>query len=171
MSDELLKSTRRVIELGGGTGAFTRALLEFGVEPGNLLVLELNQTLSEYLKQAFPDVVVECADAIDVERIAADSGWIAGGKADAVVCGLGLLAMTPATQRSVLEAAFALLAPTGRFILFTYGPANPIARDVMQDLNLGARRGGFSLKNLPPATVYVLTRNRSRRVAPQSKPR
>ncbi len=169
MTDELLKSTRRVIELGGGTGAFTRALLAFGVEPQDLLVLELNQTLSMHLKHAFPDVVVECADAIDMKRVATDSGWLETGKADAVVCGLGLLSMTPATQRSVLEAAFALLAPNGRFVLFTYGPANPIAREVLQDLNLGARRGGFTLKNLPPATVYVLTRNRSTRVAPRPK--
>lgn len=171
MTDELLKSTRRVIELGGGTGVFTRALLALDIAPGDLLVLELNQTLSVHLKQAFPDVVVECADAIDLERIAAQSGWLAGGTADAVVCGLGLLAMTPVTQRSVLAAAFALLAQNGRFILFTYGPANPIVREVMQDLNLGARRGGFTLKNLPPATVYVLTRNRSKRVPPQQRAR
>ncbi len=164
MTDELLKSTRRVIELGGGTGAFTRALLAFGIEPKDLLVLELNQTLSTHLKQVFPGVNVECADAADLERVAAGSQWSEGGTADAVICGLGLLAMTPAAQQTVLNAAFALLAANGRFVLFTYGPANPIARNVMMELNLGARRGGFTLKNLPPAIVYVLTRNRSRRV-------
>lgn len=169
MTHELLKSTRRVIELGGGTGVFTQALLAFGVTPADLLVLELNQTLSVHLKQTFPGVDVECADAMDLERIATDSGWLGNGKADAVVCGLGLLAMNPVTQRSILTAAFALLVPNGRFVLFTYGPSNPIAREVMQDLNLGARRGGFTLKNLPPATVYVLTRNRSTRVQPQAR--
>lgn len=169
MIDEMLKSTRRVIELGGGTGAFTRALLAFGIEPEDLLVLELNQTLSTHLKQVFPGVRVECADAADLEGVAARSGWTEGGKADAVICGLGLLAMSPAAQRAVLDAAFALLAANGRFVLFTYGPANPIARDVMLELNLGARRGGFTLKNLPPATVYVLTRNRSKRVAPKAR--
>lgn len=169
MTDELLKSTRRVIELGGGTGAFTRALLAFGIEPEDLLVLELNQTLSTHLKQAFPGVRVECADAADLKGVAASSGWTEGGKADAVICGLGLLAMSLAAQRAVLDAAFSLLAANGRFVLFTYGPANPIAREAMLELNLGARRGGFTLKNLPPATVYVLTRNRSKRVAPKAR--
>ena len=106
MTHELLKSTRRVIELGGGTGVFTQALLAFGVTPADLLVLELNQTLSVHLKQTFPGVDVECADAMDLERIATDSGWLGNGKADAVVCGLGLLAMNPVTQRSILTAAF-----------------------------------------------------------------
>ncbi len=167
IAHELLKSTRRAVELGGGTGAITHELLEFGIAPADLLVLELNQTLSMHLQQAFPAVMVACADAADLEAVASEYGWRQHGPAEAVVCSLGLLAMPPGTQRRVLSAAFSLLVPNGRFILFTYGPANPVAREVMQDLNLGARRGGFTLLNLPPATVYVLTRNRSKRVRPQ----
>ncbi len=170
LAAELLKSTRRVIELGGGTGAVTRELLACGIEPHDLLVLELNQTLYIHLQQAFPGVHVECADALDLERIAIESGWIDGAKADAVVCGLGLLSMVPEMQQRLLEAAFAAMSPKGRFILFTYGPTNPVVREVMQDLNLGSRRGRFTLKNIPPATIHVLTRNRSRRVKPQTRP-
>ena len=42
MLAELPPDARRVIELGGGTGALTRALLGHGIRGDALLVLELN---------------------------------------------------------------------------------------------------------------------------------
>ena len=40
MMSELPRGARRVVELGGGTGVFTRALLDSGIAPADLLVLE-----------------------------------------------------------------------------------------------------------------------------------
>ena len=45
MINQLPEHAGRVIELGGGTGVFTRALLERGVAPEDLLVVELNTEL------------------------------------------------------------------------------------------------------------------------------
>jgi phospholipid N-methyltransferase len=166
MLRELPHSTRRVIELGGGTGVFTRALLERGVKPEDLLVLELNETLHQHLRQSFPGAYVACADACDLARVAEQSGYKDGGTADAVVSGLGLLSMAKPTQRTILESAFALLSSQGRFVQFTYGPTNPVSREVMHDLDLHAERTGFTLWNVPPAAVYVVTRRRSKRIHP-----
>jgi phospholipid N-methyltransferase len=49
----------------------------------------------------------------------------------------------------------------GSFVQFTYGPAVPVADEVMRRLGLRARRHGFTLWNLPPASVYVFTRDRA----------
>ncbi len=166
MLRELPHSVRRVIELGGGTGVFTRALLDRGVKAEDLLVLELNETLAQHLRESFPGAQVACADARDLTQVAERSGYKDAGPADAVVSGLGLLSMAKPTQRSILEAAFALLAPTGRFVQFTYGPTNPVSREVMVDLDLHAERTGFTLWNVPPAAVYVVTRRRSKRIHP-----
>src|SRR5690606_159302 len=46
---ELPAGASRVIELGGGTGVFTQALLEHGIAPEQLLVLELNEELHQHL--------------------------------------------------------------------------------------------------------------------------
>ena len=75
-----------------------------------------------------------------------------------------MLSMARATQKAILEAAFSVLAPNGRFVQFTYGPANPVAKEVMRELELTAHRASFTFWNVPPAAVYVIQRSRSRRL-------
>lgn len=40
-----------VLELGGGTGIVTKVLLQRGVAPDKLVVVELDRLLARYLKQ------------------------------------------------------------------------------------------------------------------------
>ena len=159
---ELPHEAKRVVELGGGTGVFTRALLGHGIEPNDLLVLELNEALYEHLRTRFPTAHVVCGDARELKSIAAQDGFLDGGLADAVISGLGLLSMTRKTQAEILDAAFSVLKPEGRYIQFTYGPKSPVSRDLLAEMGLSVRRGGFAWWNVPPASVYVYTRNRSR---------
>lgn len=168
MTAELPHSAKRVIELGGGTGVFTRALLEHGIAPADLLVLELNEELHQHLVRAFPQVQVVCADARDLVRVAGDRGFGPEAPADAIVSGLGLLSMPRQDQQAILSAAFQCLAPEGRFIQFTYGPANPVAREVLEALDLSSRRASFTWWNVPPATVYVYARRYSKAIRPRS---
>jgi len=168
MMSELPRGARRVIELGGGTGVFTRALLEYGISPADLLVLELNEELHQHLQRHFPQVHVACADARDLGGVAIAHGFHGETPADAIVSGLGLLSMPRQTQRDILGSAFDCLQPQGRFVQFTYGPANPVAREVIEELGLNARRGSFTWWNVPPATVYVYSRRVSRAITPRS---
>ena len=158
MVSELPDDVRRVIELGGGTGAITAALLDAGIRAGDLLVLELNEELHAHLRQRFPDVRVVLGDARSLPELAGASGYLAAGPADAIVSGLGLLSMPPALQREILDAAFGCLRPGGVLVQFTYGPAAPVADAVARELGLQVRRGDFVLRNVPPATVYVYAR-------------
>ena len=158
MVDELPPDAHRVIELGGGTGSVTRALLAHGLRRDNLLVVELSDSLHAHLRKRFPNVRVALGDASDLPEIAAHCGFLAGGLADAIVSSLGLLAMPEDLQRRILAASFSCLRPGGRFIQFTYGPQAPVAEPVADALRLKVRRGGFILRNVPPATVYVYER-------------
>lgn len=155
MVAELHDDVRRVIELGGGTGAITVALLSAGIRDEDLLVLELNEELHAHLHLRFPKVRVVLGDARSLAALATDNGYLTVGPADAIVSGLGLLSMPPALQRDILEAAFDCLRPGGVFVQFTYGPAAPVADTVARELGLQVRRGDFVLRNMPPATVYV----------------
>lgn len=158
MLAELPANTRRVIELGGGTGALTRALLAHGIRGDALLVLELNEELHAHLHVRFPQVRVLLGDAQQLPVMAAESGFLGQGPADAIVSGLGLLSMPRETQAAILAAAFSCLRAGGRFVQFTYGPQAPVADEVARNLGLQVRRGNFVLRNVPPATVYVYTR-------------
>lgn len=168
MMAELPDGARRVIELGGGTGVFTTALLDHGIAPNDLLVLELNEDLHHHLKQRFEHAHVVCADARDLSNVAARCGYADGGLADAVISGLGLLSMNRVTQAAIVGSAFEMLAAHGRFIQFTYGPTCPVSKDVLRELGLRSRRGNLAWWNMPPATVYVFSRNRSREIEPTS---
>jgi phosphatidylethanolamine/phosphatidyl-N-methylethanolamine N-methyltransferase len=79
-----------------------------------------------------------------------------------VISGLGLLSMARQTQREILRAAFEAMRPEGRMVQFTYGPVSPVPRALLDDLELNVRRSAFAWWNMPPATVYVFTRRRSR---------
>jgi phospholipid N-methyltransferase len=158
MLAELPSGATRVIELGGGTGALTRALLSHGINGGGLLVVELNQSLHAHLHRRFPLVHIELGDARELRAIAMREGYLQRGLADAVVSGLGLLTMPRGQQRDILDGAFACLREGGRFIQFTYGRQAPVAAEVVESLGLRVRRGAFVLRNVPPATVYVYDR-------------
>lgn len=157
---QLPPGARRVVELGAGTGVFTRALLERGIAARDLLVVELNPELHGLLRRRFPDAHVVNGDARDLARIVAEREF-EPGTVDAVVSGLGFLAMPRPVQRSILEAVFQVLGPNRPLIQFTYGPVGPLPRGLLDELGLRSRRTGVVWRNVPPAAVYVYTRNRS----------
>ncbi|HEY2396137.1 MAG TPA: hypothetical protein VGH81_09205 [Rudaea sp.] len=167
MIAELPANATRVVELGGGTGVFTRAMLEHGIAARDLLVLELNDEFYRHLCIRFPDAHVVHGNATEIKALAERDGFLGDGPADAAISGLGLLSMSRALQRSILEAAFSVLKPNGRLIQFTYGPSSPVPRELLAELGLQVRRGGFAWWNVPPAAVYVYTRNRSEAIHAQ----
>lgn len=150
--------TRRVMELGAGTGIFTRALLAGGVRPEDLLAIEYNPALHDYLSRSLPGVRIIQADARALALSRDVVAFAAEAPVDVVVSGLGLLAMGRSTQRAILDGVFDLMRPGGQLIQFTYGPKVPVAPDVMTALDLVGERVGFTLLNLPPASVYRITR-------------
>jgi phosphatidylethanolamine/phosphatidyl-N-methylethanolamine N-methyltransferase len=148
-----------VIELGGGTGVITEALLDHGVSPAQLLVLEMNETMHGILRGRFPHAHVLCADARHVNELAQRTGVLAPAGADAILSSLGLLTMPPSLQRDILGAAFAVLRPGGVFVQYTYGWRSPLDERVRKDMRLRTARVGMVWRNLPPAQVYVYSRD------------
>lgn len=166
MVRELPKTAQRVVELGGGTGVFTQAMIDHGIAAQRLLVVELNEELHKFLQNRFPEVSVVCGDACKLPELVKEIAFDADGGIDAVVSGLGLLSMPRTLQRDILRAAFAVLGPEGRMIQFTYGPVSPVPREILDELGLSVRRGGFAWWNIPPASVFVYQRTRSRPITP-----
>lgn len=143
-----------VIELGGGTGVFTRAILETGLPANQLEVVEINPAFARNLRRRFAGVsIVE----VPAQHI---SGYVAHAAGDyqTVVSGLPLLAMDKKTNIAILREAFALLAPGGVFVQFTYSIRSPVGRDVLDALGLESFRIGQTVRNFPPATVFGFRR-------------
>jgi len=151
---EIGPETGPVIELGPGTGAFTRALLGRGVPESRLALVEAGPDFAALLRQRYPAAQVLCMDAARLGT--ADP--FDGEKVGAVVSGLPVLSMPPKTVIGILDGAFRHLRPDGAFYQFTYGPRCPIPRAILDRLGLKAVKTGRAVANVPPASVYRITR-------------
>lgn len=170
MIGQLPPGAARVAELGAGTGVFTRALLDAGIQPAQLLVVEINPHLAQFLRERFQGITIACADARHLDTLVGEHGQLAGGKLDAVVSGLGMLSMSSGLRSEIMRSAFAALGDHGRFIQFTYGPVSPVRRHERDALGVRVRRAGFAVRNLPPANVYVYERLHSHQIASVRRP-
>lgn len=144
--------TGPVIELGPGTGVFTRALLSRGVAPENLLLIERSPTFTLLLRERFPDLDIVCDLA---QRLDHYAGTRLPGSPGAIVSGLPLLAMSRLVQQEILTAAFCALRPGGTFVQFTYGHVPPVDKVVARRLGLTSDCIGRTLCNLPPALAIT----------------
>ncbi|HZT50594.1 MAG TPA: rRNA adenine N-6-methyltransferase family protein, partial [Stellaceae bacterium] len=117
-------ATGAVVELGGGTGSITRALLERGLAPDRLVVVERDRTLAALLRSRFPGVRVLHGDAAGL--VALLRPYAIEGAA-AIVSSLPLLSLPKLMRRRIVEQSFALLGDHGTFVQYTYGVASPLA--------------------------------------------
>lgn len=144
----------RVIELGAGTGTLTQALLANGVEPRHLHLVEQNESFVRILRRRFPDTHVL---PVDAARLAAHLPHLVG-RIDFVISGLPIVWFRREAKIRVLEGAFKLLGPTGRFHQFTYLGRPPVGSRILKALGLRASLAGFAPLNMPPAFVYRFER-------------
>jgi hypothetical protein len=57
-----------------------------------------------------------------------------------------------------MSGAFSYLRPGGAFYQFTYGPRCPVPRPILDRLGLQSAYIGGTVRNLPPAAVYRISR-------------
>jgi phosphatidylethanolamine/phosphatidyl-N-methylethanolamine N-methyltransferase len=141
-----------VVELGGGTGAVTKALLAAGVAPEDLVVIEREKGLYALLVSRFPNVRIVHGDALQMKELLAGIGPV-----KAVVSGIPLLNMPPSFQKRLLRASFDLLGEGGVFVQFTYGPGSPVPDRRLKSLGLQPRLSSRVWRNVPPASVWQIT--------------
>jgi phosphatidylethanolamine/phosphatidyl-N-methylethanolamine N-methyltransferase len=143
----------RVVELGAGTGTVTAALLDNGVAPQNLYVVERDPQFVRILERRFPRCHVLGADALELDGALGLSAAF-----DFVISGLPLLCFSPAKRHRVMQQALELLKPNGRLHQFTYAGRCPVDKDLRALLRVESVLLGVAALNLPPGFVYRLTR-------------
>jgi len=138
-----------IVELGPGTGVATKALLERGIKPERLVLVEYSREFCDLLKERYPTAKVVQGNAYRLRETLAD---IVREPLAAIVSGLPLLTRPLPERVRLLEIALRMLGPGAPFIQFSYGPKAPIP----------ARPGHWSVtgspriwQNLPPARVWV----------------
>jgi phosphatidylethanolamine/phosphatidyl-N-methylethanolamine N-methyltransferase len=141
-----------VVELGGGTGSVTKALLEVGIPAERLIVVERDERLCHVLRRRFPQLRILLGDARHLGALLRPFGIDA---VSSVVSSLPLVSMPKWMRRQIVEQSFALMGEAGRFIQFTYGLTSPLAR---REFGLRGRVAARVWLNVPPAAVWSFRR-------------
>ncbi len=141
-----------VVELGPGTGPVTQALVQAGIAPSRLVLVEFNSAFCKILRSRYPEATLVEGDAYSLRRLLET---LLLQPAAAVVSGLPLVTKPIKMRLRLIRDAFDLMLPGAPFVQFTYSVASPLPR----------RLGGFSAEaseriwmNLPPARVWVYRR-------------
>ena len=140
-----------VVELGPGTGPVTRALVEEGLNPNSLVLVEYDSRFCRMLKSRFEPATVIEGDAYDLRGALAS---FANRRISAIVSSLPLLNQPPSRREKLIADAFDLMGADGVFVQFTYGFLSPIPAEACVG-RFVARGGALVLRNLPPARVWT----------------
>lgn len=149
--------TGPVLEFGPGTGVFTKALIQRGVQPQDLTLVEIGSEFADALAEQYPRATIIRADAARLSPRQFELPRLHG----LAISGLPLLAMPSGKVMRILKEAFGLLDADAGFYQFTYGWRCPVPDAVLNRLALKADKIGIVLSNFPPATVYRITRRKN----------
>lgn len=141
--------TGPVVELGPGTGPVTAALIECGIAPERLVLIEFNLDFCELLRTRYPRARIIHGDAFAAPAIlrALNAAPLA-----AVVSFLPLYGQAPASRQRLLIDLLRMGQPGAPFIQSTYLPRSPIPIDRRVMHATASRR---VWRNVPPAVVWT----------------
>jgi len=145
-----------VVELGPGTGAFTRAILEGIGEGTTFFALELDPIFSKALRKSFPSLIVYNDSAENIPEYLAQHGKT---KADYIISGLPWASLPMELQNRIMESVITSLAPGGVFTTFGYVHARWLPNALRFRRRLGNHFSEVETSkvvwaNFPPAFVY-----------------
>lgn len=138
-----------VVELGAGTGAVTQALLDRGISPSKLLVVEFSPEFVHRLRERFPAVKIIQGNAAHL-----DSLLPPGTTVNTVVSSLPLCSLPRSDTFAIVQQWNRLFRQSGgRVVQFTYNLGRPPWQRLVET-PLGRRH--VIGANIPPAQVFTL---------------
>jgi phospholipid N-methyltransferase len=112
-----LASARTVVELGAGTGPFTREILS-RIGPDTLFIaIELDEQSVASLRREFPSAHIYHESAANLPACLARHGR---DRADYILSGLPWGSLPASVADNILRAVFSSLEPGGTFVTFSY---------------------------------------------------
>jgi len=148
-----------VVELGPGTGSFTRAIVE-RIAPGSrFLAVELDGEFVERLRPRWPSVEFALASAVELEQLVKKRHL---QPVDHIVSGLPFASLPVDDSRKIMDGIQHTLRPGGTFTTFQYlhGYWMPPGRTFRREMSvrMGAPHRQLVLKNFPISFILTWTR-------------
>ncbi len=147
-------SSKLVVEVGPGTGAITRVVLERLKDKSQYVGLDINQIFIEGLRERFPNVRFIHDSVENLEEYLPQ-----GALADYVVCSLPWTVLPPKIQAELLHKIHERLKPGGWFCTYSYllsanTPPAVRFRELLEKSFGQVNKSQPVWINFPPAMVY-----------------
>ena len=140
-----------VLELGPGTGAITKAILQ-RIEPEKLVSVEYSGGFFQHLTETYPGARFIRGDAFDLDNTL---GEFSKTQFDCVISGLPLLNFPMGARIKLIDSLLDRV-PHGRPVVqFSYGPVSPV---LAQPSRYRIKHLNFVIRNVPPAQLWLYTR-------------
>ena len=141
-----------VLELGPGTGVITKAILERGIDPKDLISIEFSASFLPGLRSRYPGVNFIHGDAFNIAGIAHELGV---EQFDCIISALPLLNF-PVTQRiRLINTALDYIESGRPVVQFSYSPRPPVPARVK---HFTVRNMDTIMRNIPPARIWTYQR-------------
>jgi phosphatidylethanolamine/phosphatidyl-N-methylethanolamine N-methyltransferase len=148
-----------VVELGPGTGSFTRAIVERIAAGSRFLAVELDGEFVERLRPRWPSVEFVLGSAVELEQLVKKRHL---QPVDHIVSGLPFASLPVDDSRKIMDGIQHTLRPGGTFTTFQYlhGYWMPPGRTFRREMSvrMGAPHRQLVLKNFPISFILTWTR-------------
>jgi phosphatidylethanolamine/phosphatidyl-N-methylethanolamine N-methyltransferase len=140
---------KTIIELGPGTGAITKEILERMPENCNLWTFEINKDFIGHLEKKYPKARHIHADISDLKKVLEENKV---GHVDAIISGIPFASLKNSECDGMMSEIDSVMSEDSRFVLFTYSPMK------FKTFFSWFRKVDLSYVpiNLPPAHVLTL---------------
>jgi phospholipid N-methyltransferase len=138
---------RTIVELGAGTGVFTRHIALHCQEGSNVVIFEQDPEMRRALKHRHPDFHY----AAKAETLGKVMQSFSLPQADCIISGLPFAVFPDDLRQKIIAGVCENLASGGVFVAFQYSPLlYRLFRDYFSRVEFG-----FVLLNMPPAFIYT----------------
>ena len=151
-----LPQRKCVVELGPGTGVFTKEIVRRLPSETLFFCLEINSIFFEEARANCPDVLIYHASAKDIGKYLTEHKR---DSCDCVISGLPWAAFEQTLQEELLNAVYDSLEEGGMFLTFAYLqglflPAGIKFKKLLKSRFSSVKTSRIIWRNLPPALVY-----------------
>ncbi len=155
MVEPIVKGDGFVLELGGGTGAFTQKLIQ-KIDQDKLFVVENNKVFFDMLCEKFPNHKILFADAQELEKHLPAN---VHGKIKYVVSGLPFRSLPDEVASNILKSLKKVCAPDVVLVQFTYLKDQPLPEEALSLFGFKPKFYKHIPENFPSADIWIYQKN------------
>lgn len=144
-----LSASGYVLELGPGTGAITKVILE-SIPMERFIALEISPNFANALRKTFPSINMIEGTATNLTEL------LSNKPIHTIISSLPLLSIPENDRDKILSAIPKVLSPNGRFIQYSYALNR---KNHFYPKNFKLQTSFIVWRNIPPARVSVFQVN------------